>query len=286
MKNKTLSKKLIFTILAGLMGLLILAACTTDSPTTQLTTSVESVQSAEVESSNSKTGLEVSAIEGEDNPPIQPASASDVNSSIISSTLSEAEADGLIFMREEEKLARDVYLTLYDYWGLPLFQNISQAEQTHTDAVKNRLDNYGIEDPVANDQIGVFTNPDLQSLYDQLIEQGSVSLSEALKVGVAIEEIDILDLEERINQTDKADIQQVYNNLLNGSYNHLRAFVSTLERQTGETYVPQYMSQDAYDTIINSGMANGGQRGKGNSAGGNGTGGNGGGRFGSGGKGQ
>jgi hypothetical protein len=174
--------------------------------------------------------------------------------------LTEVEAEGLIFMREEKKLARDVYLTLYDQWDIPIFQNIARSEQTHTDAIKNLLDTYGLVDPMVNDKIGVFINPDLQALYDQLVAQGSQSLSDALKVGVAIEEIDILDLEKYIAQTDHADIQLVYENLLKGSRNHLRAFVSTFQRQTGETYQPQYLSQDVYDAIVGSAIERGGNR--------------------------
>lgn len=34
------------------------------------------------------------------------------------------ETDGLIFMREEEKLARDVYIAMYDNWGQRVFNNI------------------------------------------------------------------------------------------------------------------------------------------------------------------
>lgn len=71
-----------------------------------------------------------------------------------------------------------------------------------------------------------------------------------MKVGGAIEEIDILDLKERIASTTHADIKTVYNNLLNGSYNHLRAFVSTLKTQTGEVYQPQYLDAVTYQTII------------------------------------
>lgn len=176
--------------------------------------------------------------------------------------LSPDEAAALLYMREEEKLAHDVYVTLYDQWGLPIFQNISQSEQAHTGAVKTLLDRYGLTDP-ASSAIGVFTNPGLQSLYNDLVTRGSQSLAEALKVGAAIEEIDILDLENRLAQTDKADIQQVFNNLMNGSYNHLRAFVSTLSSQTGETYQPQYLTAEAYQSIVGSGMGNGGN-GRGN----------------------
>jgi hypothetical protein len=171
--------------------------------------------------------------------------------------LSEDESAVLLYMREEEKLAHDVYVTLFTQWSLPIFQNISQSEQIHTDAIKILLDRYGLTDP-ASSEIGAFTNPDLQILYNDLIARGSQSLAEALKVGAAIEEIDILDLQTHLAETDNADIQKVYNNLMNGSYNHLRAFVSTLNTQTGEIYQPQYLSTEAYETIINASMQTGG----------------------------
>ncbi len=174
--------------------------------------------------------------------------------------LSAEESAALLYMREEEKLAHDVYVTLYAKWGLPIFQNISQSEQKHTDAVKELLDRYGLSDP-ASSSLGVFTNPELQKLYNDLVARGSQSLSEALKVGAMIEEVDILDLQERLAQNDNADIQQVFNNLLNGSYNHLRSFTSTLKTQTGETYQPQYLSAEAYQAIIGAGAGNGGGNG-------------------------
>jgi hypothetical protein len=170
---------------------------------------------------------------------------------LSSETLSEDETAGLLFMREEEKLAHDVYMTLYDEWQLSIFQNIAGSEQTHTDAVLQLLTRYGLADPAAGLGAGEFADPALQSLYDQLVAQGSTSLEAALRVGAAIEEIDILDLEERIAQTDKADIQRVYQNLLAGSQNHLRSFVGTLERQTGTSYTPQYLTQTAYAAIMN-----------------------------------
>ncbi len=175
--------------------------------------------------------------------------------------LTEAEAVSLRYMREEEKLAHDVYVALFEAWGLPIFQNIANSESSHTAAVLRLLERYGLDDPAAGNPVGVFTDPALQALYDQLTAQGRQSLGEALKVGAAIEEIDILDLEESSQQTDKADILRVYANLLKGSRNHLRSFVKTLQQQTGEIYVPQYMSQAAYDVIIGGAPASGGQRG-------------------------
>lgn len=144
---------------------------------------------------------------------------------IPATDLSAEESAALLYMREEEKLARDVYNQLYTLWGQPVFQNIAASEQTHTDEIKLLLDRYVLADPALDP--GQFTDANLQALYDQLIAQGSVSLEEAMKVGVLIEETDIADLQARLAQTDNADIQLVYNNLMNASYNHLAAFNGT-----------------------------------------------------------
>ena len=178
-----------------------------------------------------------------------------------SGELSSADAESLIYMREEEKLARDVYTELYSIWGLPVFQNIAASEQAHMDSVKTLLDRYGLNDP-ALDQAGAFTNPELQALYTDLIARGSLSIAEAVKVGGAVEEIDILDLQKGLAETANADIQQVFNNLLHGSENHLRAFTNNLMTQTGETYAPQYMTAEQYQEILS------GTPGGGNGAGG------------------
>ena len=195
--------------------------------------------------------------------------------------LNTAEIEGLTYMREEEKLARDVYLALYDMWGVPIFQNIAGSEQAHMDSVLMLLDQYGLTDPAAGKDAGEFTNPLFQSLYEQLVEQGSLSQADALTVGATIEDLDIVDLEERLDQTDNEYIIQVYNNLLAGSENHLRAFVSNLERQSGEVFQPTYLDQDAYQAIINGATERGADSGgygggNGGNGGGKGRGGNGG----------
>lgn len=163
--------------------------------------------------------------------------------------LSATEVAGLQFMREEEKLARDVYQTLYDQWGTQIFSNIAQSEQTHMDAIKILLDRYAIED-VARSERGAFANTELQQLYTELTQRGKTSLTDAYQVGALIEDLDIKDLETYIAATDKEDIKIVYENLARGSRNHLRAFNRQIVRVTGANYVPQYISQTAFDTII------------------------------------
>jgi len=186
--------------------------------------------------------------------------------------LTPEEIDGLVFMREEEKLARDVYLTFHDLYNTNIFTNIAGSEQVHTDAVLILLDRYEITDPVGDNAIGVFVNEDLQALYNDLIASGNESLENALYVGCAIEEIDILDLMEHMSHTLYKDIILVYQHLLNGSGNHLRAFVPQWEQLTGQVYEPRFMSEDLFESIMNaSGGGGNGHGGHGNGGGGNGN---------------
>jgi hypothetical protein len=147
---------------------------------------------------------------------------------VTTAPLTAAEAGYLTLMREEEKLARDVYEELYAEWQLPVFDRIAASEQAHMDAIKKLLDKYGIADPAMAP--GVFSEASgLQPLYDQLMAQGLASETGAYEVGVAIEEVDIADLKEAIAATTHADILRVYNNLLSGSLRHLAAFSAHLE---------------------------------------------------------
>ncbi len=155
--------------------------------------------------------------------------------------LSEAEIDSLTYMREEEKLARDVYLYLHDKWGSRIFDNISASEQTHMDAIKTLLDRYEITDPVKDDTPGVFSDV-FAGLYETLTDAGGVSLVEALKVGVFIEMTDIDDLTQGIAEAKRRDIVKVYTNLRKGSQNHWDAFCSNLVK-LGETCEPYELPQ-------------------------------------------
>lgn len=147
-------------------------------------------------------------------------------------TLSGTEAADLQHMREEEKLARDVYTVLDARYGtsVRVFRTIAKSENRHTLAVKRLLTAYSVPDPVTTAVPGVFTDPGMQQLYDALLGQGSTSLTAALQVGVTIEKLDIDDLQACIARTTHADVKRVYTNLQNASYNHLRAFERQLAR--------------------------------------------------------
>ena len=174
-------------------------------------------------------------------------------------TPSAEEIADLQYMREEEKLARDVYLVLYEEWGAQVFSNIAAAEQTHTDAVADKIEKYGLLDPVVDDSIGAFVNSFLLEKFYELVAKGQFSELEALMVGAFIEELDIIDLQEAIDETDESDIIELYSNLMRGSRNHLRAFVELIEEATGEEYTAQLLDQEVVDAIVSESLETGGR---------------------------
>ena len=165
--------------------------------------------------------------------------------------LSDAEKASLAYMREEEKLAHDVYVQSATLWGgtTKIFGNIAISESTHTEGVRQLLERYALPDPAANLGPGLYLNSTLQTLYTQLVATGAPTLIEALKVGATIEEVDMIDINAAMLLVENQDIRLVYDNLLKGSRNHLRTFVSTLLAQ-GVTYVPQYMALADYNAIV------------------------------------
>ncbi len=194
-------------------------------------------------------------------------------------TLDTAEETHLIFMREEEKLARDVYLTFADmYPEQPVFSTIATgSEQTHTDTIRDKLAQFDIADPnpqanVLPESIGVYTGETygeyFSEKYRQLVDYGMQSELHALYVGALIEELDMHDIVEcpkvivsmdndieedgcGLNYTDELAIINAYSSLVDGSEYHLRAFVGQIEAVIGVgNYEAQYLTQEEVDTIL------------------------------------
>jgi len=208
-------------------GLLVLgASCTSDSP------------------SNDANATDAASVA-----PTRLVEPAAIDTGSTRSNLSDQEIAGLVWIREEEQLAHDVYVALGDLWGLRIFENIASSETTHVQAVVDLLDRYGIDDPAAGNEPGTFTDPALQLLYDELTTQGSESLDAALAVGASIEELDIVDLRARADATAETEIITVYNHLERGSRNHLRAFMSQLDRRGG-SYEPTQLDQEVFDAIV------------------------------------
>ncbi len=170
--------------------------------------------------------------------------------SIIDIVLTQDEINDLLFLREEEKLARDVYLYSYDKYGTIVFNNIASSESSHMNSVLILLNKYNIEDPILENR-GEFRNTTLQKIYNDLIELSDISLLEALRVGNIIEDMDIKDLTLNESRTEKIDLLSLYDFLKCGSQNHLRNFNNQLI-SNGGNYVPEYLTQIAFETIVNS----------------------------------
>lgn len=147
----------------------------------------------------------------------------------VVTTVTAEEARELAFMREEEKMARDLYTKLAGKWNLRVFERIAESEQRHFDAVGRLLARYNIDDPARDLPEGVFKDASLQSLYNELLAKGMLSVKDALEVGVLVEKADIEDLEEALKTVANAEVKRVFSSLLQGSTSHLDAFEGCLE---------------------------------------------------------
>lgn len=161
----------------------------------------------------------------------------------------QADKDALLFMLEEEKLARDTYDYLDNLWSINQFANIKNSEQSHMNAVADLLTQSNVTYEIL--PYGEFISTEIQNLYDQFVDDGSISMNNALAIGATIEDLDIRDLQDFIDVTSNVALISVFENLQCGSRNHLRSFISVIEN-SGGSYVPQYISQEQFDNIINS----------------------------------
>ena len=162
--------------------------------------------------------------------------------------LIQSDKDALLFMLEEEKLARDTYIYLDNLWSINVFGNIKNSEQAHMDAIANLLDNSLITYSILPE--GEFLNQELQNYYNLFVANGSISQDNALQIGATIEDLDIVDLERFMGATTNSEILAVFNSLQCGSRNHIRSFVSAIENNEA-TYEPQFLTQEEYNQIIN-----------------------------------
>ena len=168
--------------------------------------------------------------------------------------LEPAEARELAYIREQEKLAMDFNAAMQARWGLRVFDNISRSEKRHFAAMKLLLDRHNLPAPVQEMPAGTFSDPGLQTMYGDLMNQGEQSLESALRAAASIEDFTIHNLDKAIAATDKSDLKMIYGNLRNGSTNHIRALVRQLQR-TGQSYSPQYVSPAVFSEIMNDALS-------------------------------
>ena len=176
-------------------------------------------------------------------------SCSDTNNNQSTNTinLSDTDREALLFMLEEEKLARDTYEFLDSEWGLIQFANIKISEQSHMDAIITLLERS--KTPYTILPYGEFEDDHLQDYYNQFVENGQLSQANALQIGATIEDLDIVDLQEFIDHAESPSVIKVFESLKCGSGNHLRSFVSSIEL-LGDTYTIQFLTEDEYNLIL------------------------------------
>ena len=163
--------------------------------------------------------------------------------------LTAREKDGLLFIWEEEKAARDLYNGLYEKNNMTIFLDLVRSESSHMDQARSVMEKHGLDVPP--DEPGIFQNQTLQEMHDQLLAEGLQSDQDALTVAAVFEEISIVDLEKELSASQPDDVRTVYEGLLAGSRKHLRSYVSDLEGQ-GIEYQPRYLEAEEFQEIVKS----------------------------------
>lgn len=169
-------------------------------------------------------------------------------STAMAATLSSREKQGLLFIWEEEKAARDLYTSLYDKNNLSIFLDLARSEQSHMDQARAVIDRYALSIP-GKDEPGLFQNRTMQEIHDTLLAEGLQSDQYALKAAAAFEEISIMDLEKELAAAQAEDIRTVYQGLLAGSRKHLRSYISNLTDQ-GIQYEPRYLDKSELEVMV------------------------------------
>ena len=145
-----------------------------------------------------------------------------------------------------------------------------------SDTLRDKLAEYGLPDPNPDannlpEEIGQFYGQEWGEYFNEKFHdftvKGSNDVLDALYVGAFIEELDMNDIGVcpqvmveagypspcGLAYTDERGLIDAYRNLMDGSENHLRAFVWRIERVIGEgNYEAQYLPQDAVDRILGS----------------------------------
>jgi hypothetical protein len=160
------------------------------------------------------------------------------------------DVEGMRFIWEEEKTARDLYRSFYNMTNQSIFLDLKRSEQNHMDQVKSIMDRYGVKTPVPDQ--GALENRSLIQIYTDLLSRGNRSNQEALTAAATFEEISIMDLQKEIAATDNQEVIVVYQGLLAGSRKHLRSYVSDL-KELGIAYSPQYLSRAEFGEIMGQG---------------------------------
>ncbi len=160
------------------------------------------------------------------------------------STLTEDMKYALSYMWHEEKLAKDIYLSLNEInYNKQMYNIATKSETVHENLVEDLAVRYDLnltnvadykeyyaKEDLANLAQGEFAITKIQDLYNALYDFGKVSPQQTLQVGCMVEVTDINDLNEFIAKSSEAsDLLAVFDFLKEGSYKHYWSFDNGLK---------------------------------------------------------
>ncbi len=162
--------------------------------------------------------------------------------------ITETEAGDLQLLREEEKLARDLFRDWSD--RSELFGAVAHSKQLHFEIVGALLQRHQVTDRTLGGE-GLYVFPQLQTLHQELLARGGSTELEALAAGAELHERDLVGLEEAAGRSQLEDVRASLAEIQRGARNHLRGCVEELALQ-GVDYAPRLLSPEAFAAIINS----------------------------------
>lgn len=102
-------------------------------------------------------------------------------------------------------------------------------------------------------QAGLFSNVKLQAVYNTGVNEGDMTLLNALQASAMSEDMHIADLGTTIVRTDNQDLTYIYRSELAQSRNDLRLIVGQIQA-FGGNYTLVYSTADSYNAIISTPM--------------------------------
>lgn len=166
---------------------------------------------------------------------------------LVSSFTLAASTDDLIRLYEEEILAHDLYVELgKTHPDIRPFKNIPQSEARHRVAMEAILkkEQVDLPEPAKGKK---FVTPGLDRTFKRWLKEGKKTPADACRVGVRLEEHDIVDL--RNAAKDFPAHRAVLEQLEMASGNHLRAFHRNLTAYDG-TYKAEVMTDAEWTRVL------------------------------------
>lgn len=164
--------------------------------------------------------------------------------------INDEEKRSLEHITEEVKLARDFAVLMGSKHNSDFFNKIGETKQSDLDKLKDILESKNIDDPVKNDESGIYKSENFTDLYKGFTESGNTNISNALKAGAEISELQISDCNKFLNIATDQEIKDIFSLIKKNSEKNLKSYINQLS-QKGIGYIPKHLTSEDFNKILN-----------------------------------